>query len=209
MMTSNTFYEQDSSLGLGDIPSRNGLSYTMQDRIFIIPARDASSIKALETFHETTTLFDKPLETKQMKHSQTIALLQTGYTTIKVAFIQADGAQKTRDYTYKCKQAVADTLIPGDSVVVLVREHYKVAEVQKVDPSPDIELHSGINYKWIVQKVDPTDMLELVKKEDEFIAVLEAAEKQRAIEAAKKDLLDAIPEGSVAVLTEAIKQLSA
>lgn len=112
-----------------------------------------------------------------MKINHMIALLQTGYTTIKVQLGGPTGSL----YTYKAPLG----LIEGDQVVVeMPGGHMRVLDVVKVDETPQIDVDSDIDYKWVVQKVDKTQYNELLAKEEEakqLIIQQEMAKKRKEL----------------------------
>ena len=88
-----------------------------------------------------------------MKFHHLISLLQTNYTTIKVKFPNGRGGTSDKDYTYKvpldAKVQVEDYVVVDTSTT-----GYAIAQVVKVDESPDINLDAQYRYSWIIQKVE-------------------------------------------------------
>lgn len=107
---------------------------------------------------------------KGMKTKSVAALLMDNCKTIGVQF-NADG----NTYTYK----TIDDLEVGDQCVVNgLNGRPKVVDVVRVDKVPQIDVDSGLDYKWIVCKVDREKHDRLVEAEEKFSEVL--LEQQQA-----------------------------
>lgn len=121
--------------------------------------------------------------------AELFAAVSNDFTTIECKF--RDSNQKV--YTYKAK--LADGVMVGDAVVVFTPSSgFTVVDVVAVHDVPTFNY--GINYKWIVQRVDATAYRaqEAVEKELSDAAVQEArtAERKSTLKAIRK----AFPEGS-------------
>ena len=88
-----------------------------------------------------------------MKFHHMISLLQTNYTTVKVRFLNGRGGTSEKDYTYKVPLD-AEIQVEDFVVVDTSTTGYTIAQVVKVDESPDINLDAPYPYSWIVQKID-------------------------------------------------------
>ena len=88
-----------------------------------------------------------------MKFHHMISLLQSNYTTVKVRFLNGRGGTSEKDYTYKVP---LDAGIQAEDYVVVETSTtgYAIAQVVKVDDSPDINLDAPYPYSWIVQKIN-------------------------------------------------------
>jgi len=131
--------------------------------------------------------------TKEVKTMNTgaalFAAVSDNFVTIECKF--RDANQKT--YTYKAKKS--DSIMVGDIVVVLTPANgYVIVDVVAVHNTP--QFTPGINYRWIVQRVDNKAYQEQLVLE----AVLTAAAEQEARQVQRKTTLKvlkkAYPEGS-------------
>jgi hypothetical protein len=125
-----------------------------------------------------------------------LSLLQTGFTTIKVRF-PADLAPASTHpahsrttgqpldqgqlYTYKHMGAV----YVGDTVVVdSPHSGLCCVRVVEVDDTPRIDLSAKFVYKWTVQRVDKTEYLAMLDREEKFtgqVAELQRAQQRQAL----------------------------
>ncbi len=148
-----------------------------------------------------------------------VSLLQTGYTTVQVAFATESAADKAhaperpwdqprptpvhqaaqaavekavRLFRYKVRGAIAE----GDLVVVDTKGGLRIATVVAVDAVPMIDCGQQFDYKWIVQRVDMTEYNQAVADERLFYEALQAIEVQKK----RDDLLSAftaqMPQGT-------------
>lgn len=138
---------------------------------YIYRARDAIKIPEVKQ--------TKPIvkEDSNMKHHQIINLLQEGYKTIAVVYatqreFQDSGAAKR--YTFK---TMDESIKVDDHVVVLTSGKFSVVTVVEVHDVPQIDYDSGIQYTWIVQKLDMTLYNELLEAEKTALEVLKVAER--------------------------------
>lgn len=120
-----------------------------------------------------------------------IALLQKGYTTVEVVFLNQDsGAEQTNQtYTYKVPEAVAKTLVKGDLLVVPARKAFAVVKVSVIHETPKINVREPLALRWIVQKVDTTQYDDQAAREKQAVEQVEVAERRQAQEAALQTLL--------------------
>ncbi len=114
-------------------------------------------------------------------------MLQEGYTTVGVIFSGGGGL-----YTYRTREK----LEKGDHVVVKVGDQFKVAIVQQVDETPQIDPDKPMHLKWTVCKVDATAYDEQVKAEEELLDQLMKSKRFRAKEMARQLLDSKFPLGS-------------
>lgn len=147
-----------------------------------------------------------------------VALLQEDYTTVGVVFNtspeqarraqndvptsqQAPWAQhpqqaQEKQYTYKCQFKDVEV---GDMVVLPPSSEGKmpsIGTIVRVDDEPQLNFESGIEYKWLLDKVDTTGYAAILEKEKQMMNVLRASERAKQ----RKELVDnyqlSLPEGS-------------
>jgi len=115
----------------------------------------------------------------EMSNTKTLAsLMIEGLKTVKVKFKDYD----KKFYTYK---TLWDHEV-GDFVVVRVQDEYKVVEVMEVDDVPDLNIHSDVNYKWIVDKVDIDHHKTILDTESEMSKELRRVEQKGVINKARE-----------------------
>lgn len=114
-------------------------------------------------------------------------MLQEGYTTVHVVFSGGGGL-----YTYRTRE----TLEKGDHVVVKVGDQFRVARVEQVDKTPQIDPDKPMHLKWTVCKVDATAYDEQVQAEEELLDQLMKSKRFRAKEMARQMLDSKFPLGS-------------
>lgn len=137
-----------------------------------------------------------------------VSLLQEGYTTVAVSFTsqpipelstkrrgESQPAPWTQEpvqpqgmlYTYKSQFS---DLKVGDLVIVPPTNEGKfpsVAIVAEVHAEPQLNFENGIEYKWLVGKVDTQGYADIMEKERKMMSVLRDSERARQ----RKELLDA------------------
>lgn len=122
---------------------------------------------------------------KNMNHL--VSLLQEGYTTVGVVFGNVfDGQATSRVYTYKSHVEC----IEGDLVIVPPSVNTKlpsIATVVRVDDEPDLNFESGIEYKWLIARVDTSAYDKIVENEKKMVKVLRDGERAKQ----RRALLDA------------------
>ena len=144
-----------------------------------------------------------------INHNHILSLLQTGFTTIAVAFdYNADADtdpvlrarnRSTRVKEYSYKALLTDNIKVGDLVVVdSPSEGLIIVQVIRVDAKPRIELDAPFAYKWIVQKIDRSRYDNLLAQEAEFKEALVEVERVKQREAVMKSFQEVLPEGSEA-----------
>lgn len=130
-----------------------------------------------------------------MNKKHIVHLLQQGYVTIHVQF-SFTSSNNPRFYTYKAKHPIA----VGDYVIVETGTNNPcklfTAVVMKVDDFADIDTHSDIDYKWIVQKVDMTEYNKIKNQEKEFLDSLKVIEKIKVRNNVLNDFKKHLPEDS-------------
>lgn len=118
-----------------------------------------------------------------------LAYLFEEVTTVEVTF-QDMRNENSKSCTYKCLKSEA--LQPGDCVIVLVaNQGLKLVTVIEMHSTPKIV--DGIDYEWIVQKVDLTHYNELIehdKKVMDFIYEHRYAEQCRQ---ARDEFITSLP----------------
>lgn len=86
------------------------------------------------------------------------ALLNTNLTTLKgyFAHLSADGnfeRVSKSDYTWFCTHGLASILSPGDVVVAIANNEFKLVVVSSIQPDAEIDLDAGFRYNFAIQKV--------------------------------------------------------
>jgi len=115
--------------------------------------------------------------------------VSTVFTTVECKF--RDANQKT--YTYKAK--LDDEIMVGDVVVVdTPSSGFTIVDVVAVHAQP--KLMQGINYKWIVQRVDNTEYKKQLQVEAELSSAIEKEADANSRKRAAKALKKAYPDGS-------------
>jgi len=113
-----------------------------------------------------------------MKTSHIVSLIQTGYTTVSVHFLDKPRGLKT--YTYKVLAEDAAKLSKGSKVIVKSpHDEFKVVEVAEVHAEAELDLEASYNYKWIVCIVDTTKYDKLLEQEAEVTKLIDQANKAR------------------------------
>lgn len=152
-----------------------------------------------------------------MKANHIVSLLQDGYTTVHVhlqyvsepgtaptrpvrtaptpadAFSMPQGFSSGEQQTWAYKSLLVDNVQPGDKVLVDARGQLKVGLVVSVDATPQIDVESDIDYKWIVQKVDMTRYEQILESERQFGVQMEEARKAAVRAQLKQQFFDSFP----------------
>ncbi len=161
-----------------------------------------------------------------VKPQHLLSLLQTDFTTIQVRFNADDmpgdialGAARTNRgsgvttmpepklYTYKIRGKVA----PGDTVVVESPfSGLTCVTVVSVDETPRLDLTASFTYKWVVQRVDKTEYLANLDKEEAFTLQIEGAQREMQRHALLTQYAQAFPEGTPAraAFDEAVRTMN-
>lgn len=141
-----------------------------------------------------------------MKNKHMLSLLQSGYTTVHVAFDQMakpvakappmptaggrpwqdgpghfaepDWPKRAPLSTYAYKTRDLNTK-PGDKVVVERGGVLSIAEVVSVDPVPRIDVDAEFDYKWIVQRINLAAYHAEQEAEVQFADMLQNVERER------------------------------
>lgn len=128
-----------------------------------------------------------------------VSLLQEGYKTIKVSFVDrplrsledlsttdllpwqqqaaSHGQASGQRYTYKCH---FDCEV-GDMVILPPSSEGKlpsIGTIVAIDDEPDLNFESGIEYKWAIGKVETRAYADIMKREKELIKMLRDQEKK-------------------------------
>lgn len=127
-----------------------------------------------------------------MKLNHILSLVQTGYTTVRVAY----NAEDIKTYTFKAKNHL--NLQVGDFVVI--PSSYKfgitIGVVTDIDETPDINTSAEFSYKWVIQKVDQTEYNATLETEAAFEKAYREIERNRVRNTALAEFRNAFPEGS-------------
>lgn len=111
------------------------------------------------------------METKELASLVAIKNLKT----VAVNFFRSD-----KTYTYK---TIDETIEVDDFVVVAVGNHYKITKVVEVHVVPNFK--DGIEYKWIVQKLDFSKYEAVLELEKEIERNLMEIEQENMVKNAK------------------------
>lgn len=122
---------------------------------------------------ETQTKKEKPV----VQNLNTIAAIMLDDNLVSVTGSFANFHNKTRKtYTYKCLRSVAETLKKNDLIVVEKKGSegegalFTVVFVVDVHDTLNIDPDDGINYAYVVSKID-TGLLDVLQKaEDDMVA---------------------------------------
>ena len=107
---------------------------------------------------------------------QLVNLLTPNMVTIEVQFKRDQGGLTAKEYKYKAPVSMGIKV--GDEVIVdSPSSGFVVTVVTKVDEIADIDYQGQSTYKWVVQKVDPTDYQARREKE---LAAVEHLKKAKA-----------------------------
>ncbi len=138
-----------------------------------------------------------------MKSRHLLALLQTGFTTIQVEFVEGEVKLNTeqryikKQYTYKAR--LDDNLVVDDYAVVMSPTRgLALVQVKQVDKVPKIDVDAPWTYKWIVQKVDLASYNAILAQEQQFEEAMLEVERTQQREALLKQYTEGFPEGSQA-----------
>lgn len=159
-------------------------------------------------------------------HRHVLALLQTGYTTVRVAFDSPNGTQDAqydaqpwdaqgvrpaqrqrgtsglglpeveKAYTYKAK--LTDNLQVNDRVILDAPRGLAIGTVVQVDSEPVIDLNATFEYKWIVGKVDLDGYRQLMEQEAKFMQLVTEAERVRQREQLLEQFKTTLPQSGEA-----------
>lgn len=106
------------------------------------------------------------------------------FEDVKTIEVQFSGEPKR--YVYK---TLDNSIVEGDSVVVLPPKGLSIARVCKVHTVNKIDLNAPYSYKWIVSKVDTTQYNQLIEKEEAFEDSLRVAQQKAVVNNAKEELM--------------------
>ena len=142
-----------------------------------------------------------------MKFHHLISLLQTNYTTVKVKFPNGRGGTSDKDYTYKvpldAKVQVEDYVVVDTSTT-----GYAIAQVVKVDESPDINLDAPYQYSWIIQKVELAAYYERREREQRINKQLFKLEQRKQQKNLVEQFRSMLREADLTEFESAIKELN-
>ena len=155
---------------------------------------EAKHILAKRIFNEV-----QPTGESKMKNNHMKELLLNNFQTIGVQF---QGCHNGVTYTYKAPKDMEfnSKSDENDFVVVVTNDGIKVAEVVRVDAEPDIDLSLGVNYKWIVGKIDFTEYKEMVEKDKKADSLLIELEKRELHNRVKKEFLGELSADEIKLL---------
>lgn len=118
-----------------------------------------------------------------MNYSAAVTLVHKGVRGIKCVYDSARTGKQ--EYIFK----TLDPSIAVDDYVVVPRvdaDKFTVVKVVGVDAV--IDIHSHIEYKWIVTKIDPAPYEELLKKEEETVKAIKDAKLKKELREIRDDL---------------------
>lgn len=143
-----------------------------------------------------------------MKDIHMLSLLQSGFTTVDVRFLDsAWGDNEPRNannmklskevYTYKVMEVLG--LKEDDLVVVPARQGFAVAKVAKVDETPQIDVDATYPYRWIVSKLDMVPYERLQQEEKDFAEIQREVRREQEKRSMFETILKDMPADSLAV----------
>jgi hypothetical protein len=123
-----------------------------------------------------------------MKTNHLISLLQEDYTTVKVRFSQDNSKtfNSPKLYTYKTREKFS----VDDYAVVMVAGHLQIVKVEEVDDCIDLDFDSGIEYRWIVQRIDLANYETLMEQEKEVSDLIRKAENKQKLKQLRENMED-------------------
>ena len=134
-------------------------------------------------------------EKKMAQNLNTIAAIMLDDNLVTVTGSFANYHSKTRKtYTYKCLRSVAETLKKNDLIVVEKKTSegegamFTVVFVVDVHDTLNIDPDDGINYAYVVSKIDTSVLEALQKAEDDMVAHI----KRKRREAWKQQLVQSL-----------------
>ena len=119
-----------------------------------------------------------------MNYSKAIFLLSDVVRAVAVTYEEGDNAPRTLFKTLDPSISV------GDYVVVQTGTRHHMTVCKVVETDIDLDLDSGEEIKWIIGTVHTADFDDLVRQEEEAIAKIKSAEKQKRRKELRKALLD-------------------
>lgn len=172
-----------------------------------------------------------------MKTKHIMTLLQEGFTTVTVQFMDGRGVpvkkaavtssapwqanpappmpqastpryDNTRLYTYKV--LLKDNVQPNDTVVVIVGNEMVLVKVVEVHELPQIDLDADYDYKWIVQRIDTDAYDKMQEKETQFQQAMVEVERVKQREKVKQEMEQLLIDSPVAkgIFEGAVKSLN-
>jgi hypothetical protein len=156
-------------------------------------------IKVVAVKHRTLSIgkatVNKDKENKVTQNLSTIAAIMLDDNLVSVTGSFANYQNKTRKtYTYKCLRSMAETLKKNDLIVVEKKTSegegalFTVVFVVDVHDTLNIDPDDGINYAYVVSKID-TGLLDVLQKaEDDMVAHI----KRKRREAWKQQLVTSL-----------------
>ncbi len=139
-----------------------------------------------------------------MKTANIIALLVKNLVSVSVQFKDSEGVAVGKVYHYLS----TDASIEAGSEVVVDSPWTGLTMGVVSEVTRAVDLKDGINYKWVVQKVDRTthdERLERLAEAQEKFAVLEADARQKALLA---ELAETLGDGAAETLQTLINDIN-
>lgn len=123
------------------------------------------AIRSLEILNTSTHKPVQSEETSMNKHTHIATLLQTGFYTIGVIFVDDKNPDESsrKIYTYKVPSKMP--LEINQFAIVDVNGKLEIVKVKEIHAEPQIDLSAKYPYKWIVQPVQTETYSELVSLE--------------------------------------------
>lgn len=116
------------------------------------------------------------LTKQQKKHQELLHALLENYTTVVVEFLT--GQVSSKHYTYKVPTSWGVKMY--DQLVVDTPSGVGVVHVLEVHAVPQLDSDADFQYKWAVQKVDPTEYKALQAREQAFLEKMVVVEREHA-----------------------------
>lgn len=130
-------------------------------------------------------------------YSRAILLFNENIRVVNICYEPDTDRVKQTRYPYK----TLDQTIQKDDYVVIptdTRHGFTVVRVDAVDV--EVELESGVDLKWIVDKVDMPLYNKVLSEEGKWISTLKASEARKKREDMKKNLTEFVKAGEIEAL---------
>lgn len=119
------------------------------------------------------------------------AFIQKGARTIKVAFQGYDNVHTylTNDPRIQVGSFVVVPYMPKSG-----EERLSVAQVRSVDSCVKIDVNDHVRYKWVIAHVDLAESVNLAEREAAVLAMIEEAQRRKAVAELVGKTADSLPE---------------
>ncbi len=122
-----------------------------------------------------------------MNYSTAVMLINPNIRAIKVSYEEDTQSHKQPLYTFK---TLDQSIKEGDFVVIPTDTRHKMTVCLVKEIDVEIDFESGLEIKWILDKVDVESANHVLKEEKIWIDALKASEKRKKQAEIKKNLVD-------------------